>query len=105
MSRQTRKLSHHKSRHNGRRRQRNGDIFQPRPSRVYRRPCGCSKLDIARKNKIMMKIILVSKPDCKWDGHGWSFYIPSKITKKFGRCVRHLSDSDKTLLEERGLTV
>ena len=105
MSRQTRKLSHHRSRHIGRRRQRNGDIFQPRPSRVYRRPCGCSKLDIARKNKIMMKIILVSKPDCKWDGHGWSFYIPSKITKKFGRCVRHLSDSDKTLLEERGLTV
>ena len=105
MSRQTRKLSHHKSRHNGRRRVRNGDIFQPRPSREYRRPCGCSNSDIDRKNEIMMCSILRTKPDCNWDGHGWSFYIPAKLTKRFGRCIRHLSESNKDLLRKRGLTI
>ncbi len=105
MTRRNKTLSHHKRAHNGRHRVRKGDIFQPRPSRVYRRPCGCSNSDVDRKNKIMMSVILTTKPDCKWDGHGWSFYIPVKLTNKFGRCVRHLSDADKTLLRERGLKV
>ena len=54
---------------------------------------------------IMMSVILATKPDCKWDGHGWCFYIPAKLNKKFGRCIKHLSGSDKALLEDRGLTV
>ena len=105
MSQQKRKLSHHKSRHNNSRRIRNGDIFQPRPSRVYRRPCGCSNSEISRKNEIMLSVILTTKPECNWGAKGWEFHIPTRLTKKFGRCIRHLSDSDKALLRERGLTV
>lgn len=105
MSRQNRKLSHHKSRHNNRRRVRNGDVFQPRPTRQYIRPCGCINNSIQTKNRIMMKEILRSRPECNWSSDGWVFTIPSHLVKKFGRCLRHLSQDDKNLLRERGLTV
>ena len=105
MSRQNRKLSHHKPRHNNRRRLRNGDIFQPRPTRVYTRPCGCSNKDIQTKNAIMMKEILRSRPECNWTSEGWTFTISSRLTKRFGRCIRHLSDEQKSILRERGLTL
>ena len=105
MSRNTRKLSHHKRAHNGRHRVRKGDIFQPRPSKVYRRPCGCSNQDIATKNRVMVRVVLKTRPEMRWDGNEWSLFIPQHLSKKFGRCLKHLTEEDKTKLRERGLTV
>ena len=105
MSRNNRKLSHHKRAHNGRHRVRKGDIFQPRPTTLYRRPCGCCKQDVPRKNKVMVRVILSTRPEMRWDGNDWSLFIPQHLSKRFGRCLRHLTEDDKATLRERGLAV
>ena len=105
MPRQTRKLSHHKRAHNGRHRVRKGDIFQPRPSKIYRRPCGCSNSDVPRKNKLMLNEILQTKHVMKWLENGWGLNIPDFLSRKFGRCIKHLTEVDKKVLKGRGLTI
>ena len=101
MSQNNRKLSHHKRAHNGKHRVRKGDIFQPRPSRVYRRPCGCSIKISSRKNKMMVRVILSTRPEMRWDGHDWSLFIPQHLSKRFGRCLKHLAEDDKSYTTQK----
>ena len=39
--------------------------------------------------------------ECNWTSEGWTFTISSRLTKRFGRCIRHLSDEQKSILRER----
>ncbi len=98
-------MRHIKSMHNGKRRKKSGDIFQPRPTKEYVRPCGCTNATINDKNARMMRVILSTRPITVWGRTGWTLKINDNLVRRFGRCIRHLSDEQKQLLRDRGMEV
>jgi hypothetical protein len=105
MSNRNRKLNHHRSAHNGKHRVRKGDVFQPRPRSVYRRPCGCTNAQVPTKNELMIRIILRTRPTMVWGQTGWNLKVPDHLHVKFNRCFKHLSDLDIDSLKERGVVL
>ena len=50
---------------------------------------------------MMVRVILSTRPEMRWDGQDWSLFIPQHLSKRFGRCLKHLTEEDKAYITRK----